>query len=345
MKRVKRFDNGGYMPDAVNPEEERLKQQGLSESKDDKVGFFERLRMGNIDQEGSEAYNRFGAGRVKNRLKDEETSRQEALARRPEENVSSKDPMEEANNSADAIAIRDSLKSTQSTDKPAVVKREKTVEVVPSKPTTSPDLEAGKSRGSGAARVSSKYKDETASLLGKYPKPAQDNSWQTPTKEQADWRKSMESKQALENVYPEELLLGGAAVAPLKALFRNKAMKTADEVIPVLKRLTDQGIPIPEYIQTLLPRQAKKFLAQSAGDVTDVVAKATPKRLGMNPRQLPAPEKVVPSAGREDVLKKSFWAKGPKKPTEPMDDIPGMAKGGSVRGWGKARSARSAKVI
>jgi hypothetical protein len=41
------------------------KDRGLEASKDEKVGFFERLRMGNIDDEGSEAYRRFGAGRGK----------------------------------------------------------------------------------------------------------------------------------------------------------------------------------------------------------------------------------------------------------------------------------------
>ena len=54
-KKIKRFQEGG-MSD---------KDRGLEASKDDKVGFFERLRMGNIDEEGSEAYNRFGAGRGK----------------------------------------------------------------------------------------------------------------------------------------------------------------------------------------------------------------------------------------------------------------------------------------
>jgi hypothetical protein len=54
-KKIKRFQEGG-MSD---------KDRGLEASKDDKVGFFERLRMGNIDEEGSEAYNRFGAGRAK----------------------------------------------------------------------------------------------------------------------------------------------------------------------------------------------------------------------------------------------------------------------------------------
>lgn len=41
--------------------EEDYKQAGLAAG--DKVGFFERLRMGNIDDPSSEAYRRFGAGR------------------------------------------------------------------------------------------------------------------------------------------------------------------------------------------------------------------------------------------------------------------------------------------
>lgn len=39
------------------------KKKGLEASKDEKVGFIERLRMGNIDDPKSEAYKRFGAGR------------------------------------------------------------------------------------------------------------------------------------------------------------------------------------------------------------------------------------------------------------------------------------------
>jgi hypothetical protein len=57
-KKIKRFDKGGIA-------EAEDKARGLEASKADKVGFFERLRMGNIDDEGSEAYNRFGAGRAK----------------------------------------------------------------------------------------------------------------------------------------------------------------------------------------------------------------------------------------------------------------------------------------
>jgi hypothetical protein len=44
-------------------EVEAMKQEGLKASADEKVGFFERLRAGNIDDPSSEAYRRFGAGR------------------------------------------------------------------------------------------------------------------------------------------------------------------------------------------------------------------------------------------------------------------------------------------
>ena len=56
VKRVRRFQEGG---------EAALKAEGLAASNKTPMGFFERLRMGNIDQEGSEAYNRLGAGRAK----------------------------------------------------------------------------------------------------------------------------------------------------------------------------------------------------------------------------------------------------------------------------------------
>lgn len=58
VKRVRRFQEGG---------EADLKAEGLAASnKDAPLGFFESLRrlgQGNIDQEGSEAYKRYGAGR------------------------------------------------------------------------------------------------------------------------------------------------------------------------------------------------------------------------------------------------------------------------------------------
>ena len=57
-KKRRRFAEGGISEAAD-------KESGLKASKGEKVGFFERLRMGNIDDEKSEAYKRFGAGRGK----------------------------------------------------------------------------------------------------------------------------------------------------------------------------------------------------------------------------------------------------------------------------------------
>ena len=57
-KKIRRFAGGGDTTESD-------KAEGLKASSGEKVGFFDRLRMGNIDQEGSEAYKRFGAGRGK----------------------------------------------------------------------------------------------------------------------------------------------------------------------------------------------------------------------------------------------------------------------------------------
>jgi hypothetical protein len=93
-KKIKRFQEGG-MSD---------KDRGLEASKEDKVGFFERLRMGNIDDEGSEAYRRFGAGRAK---ADRDMANEASAMKAVDESRSSvtaapaamaeRDPMEEAN--------------------------------------------------------------------------------------------------------------------------------------------------------------------------------------------------------------------------------------------------------
>jgi hypothetical protein len=57
-KKRKRFNEGGIT-------EAEDKASGLEASKSEKVGFLERMRMGNIDDPNSEAYRRFGAGRGK----------------------------------------------------------------------------------------------------------------------------------------------------------------------------------------------------------------------------------------------------------------------------------------
>jgi hypothetical protein len=57
---VRNYADGGMVES-----EAADKAAGLKASSGESVGFFERLRMGNIDDPKSEAYNRFGAGRAK----------------------------------------------------------------------------------------------------------------------------------------------------------------------------------------------------------------------------------------------------------------------------------------
>ena len=68
-KRGRHFDEGGEVQNiprartAAEDQESADKAAGLAASKGDSVGFFERMRMGNIDDPSSEAYRRLGAGR------------------------------------------------------------------------------------------------------------------------------------------------------------------------------------------------------------------------------------------------------------------------------------------
>jgi len=68
MKKFKRYEGGGEVMGEMDPMEAAAKKRGLEMSnKEAPVGFFERIRAGNIDQPGTEAYNRFGAGRGRDR--------------------------------------------------------------------------------------------------------------------------------------------------------------------------------------------------------------------------------------------------------------------------------------
>ena len=95
-KKIKRFQEGG-MSD---------KDRGLEASKDEKVGFFERLRMGNIDDEGSEAYRRFGAGRGKSVQSPASVETMAATpVTRPTAAAPEMDAMEEANTRVDRMLV------------------------------------------------------------------------------------------------------------------------------------------------------------------------------------------------------------------------------------------------
>lgn len=75
-KTTLRMADGGDVTEAED------KAAGMAASSGEKVGFFERLRMGNIDDPSSEAYRRLGAGRGKeDRMEVERIANRAAAAR------------------------------------------------------------------------------------------------------------------------------------------------------------------------------------------------------------------------------------------------------------------------
>jgi len=78
MKKFKRYDVGGPVDEAT------AKQRGLDASnKEAPVGFFERIRAGNIDDPSSEAYKRFGAGRGRSTAATTTETKPQIVARIP----------------------------------------------------------------------------------------------------------------------------------------------------------------------------------------------------------------------------------------------------------------------
>lgn len=97
------YADGGmvYMADGGDVAEARDKEAGLKASANEKVGFFERLKMGNIDDPKSEAYNRFGAGRAKadrdeQSRKDEYAALNAAASKKPEPSANLDLPSDDA---------------------------------------------------------------------------------------------------------------------------------------------------------------------------------------------------------------------------------------------------------
>jgi hypothetical protein len=236
-KKIKRFQEGG-MSD---------KDRGLEASKDEKVGFFERLRMGNIDDEGSEAYRRFGAGRGKAERTPVETMDATPVTR-PTAAAPEMDAMEEANTRVDRM-----LTPNQSVaDQP--------------KPGGRPRVNAQAAKPSAPAKSSPKMQEQTyrrtSGDTGSRPKADTSNysnegRGREMTKEQqfarADAearspegvakRKKQEAEQGLERVTPETALLPGGSLkvlsAAAKKLAAPKMAKYSQEALPApTKRLT-----------------------------------------------------------------------------------------------------------
>jgi hypothetical protein len=357
-RKFRKFSEGGEAAD---------KEAGLKASKDEKVGFFERLRMGNIDQEGSEAYNRFGAGRGKAERTPVEdrvaTPVNRSMAAAPE-----MDAMQEANTRVDRMLVPN--QSVEDQPKPGGRPR---VNVQASNPSASKPSAPAKSspkmqeqtyrrtsgdtgdRGPAYTRNGGATADELANYkpAAKNPNYSNEGRGREMTKEQqfarADAearspegvarRKKQEAEQGLERVTPETALLPAGG---LKAM-HGAAKKLAERASKKLKTYDQPALPGPK--REALPSPTKRLEYDKAGAVArkraeraearkNEMLKENARRYGLD-KDAPGYEAASGSI-RKDLGGKDFSLK----------------RGGSIaksskpaaKGWGMARGARAAKI-
>lgn len=125
---VRNYADGGMVES-----EAADKATGLKASAGESVGFFERLRMGNIDQPGSEAYNRLGAGRAQLDRMDAEAEEVRAANRTPAPAKAADAPDMGAFNEAGSGTVNDTKPDPAPAPKPAARK----APVMASKPVAS----------------------------------------------------------------------------------------------------------------------------------------------------------------------------------------------------------------
>jgi hypothetical protein len=241
-KKIKRFESGGVSD----------KDRGLEASKDDKVGFFERMRMGNIDEEGSEAYNRFGAGRgkaertpVEDRVATPVVRESTAAATSaPTPNM---DPMEEAN-AREPIQVPAGPKARPG-EAGSSVRIGGKPSVGSAAPAKSPPKQAqAYSRTSGDTGARPKADTSNYSNEGRGREMTKQQQFEKADAEARSpegvaKRKKQESDQGLERVTPETALLPGGGLRALseaaKRLAAPKMAKYAQEALPApTKRLS-----------------------------------------------------------------------------------------------------------
>jgi hypothetical protein len=241
-KKIKRFQEGG-MSD---------KDRGLEASKDDKVGFFERLRMGNIDEEGSEAYRRFGAGRGKAERTPVETmaatpATRPTPAAQAAPAAAEMDEMEVAN-AREPIPVPAGPRAEQ--PKPGGKPRVNVQAAKPSAPAkSSPKMQkqtyrrtSGDTGGRSKADTSNYSNEGRGREMTKEQQFARADA-EARSSEGVAKRKKQEAEQGLERVTPETAMLPGGSLkvlsAAAKKLATPKMAKYSQEALPApTKRLT-----------------------------------------------------------------------------------------------------------
>jgi hypothetical protein len=326
-KKRKRFAEGGIS-------EAEDKAAGLKASEGDKVGFFERLRMGNIDQEGSEAYNRFGAGRGKA----ERSKANQSTSGEVSPNVYRVDSgpgamADEDKPSTDVYRVDSGPgKMSSGASKPSPARKPAAAASQPTKGSSAYRVDSGpgsmgtsysnEGRSSKTAKVdTSNYSNEgrgrQLSLEQQYARAEAEAR----TPEGKAKRKQQEEAQGLERVTPETALMPGGGLKALSGLAKKLATpKMATYTQPALAAPTKR-LPYDKAGAVTRAREARAAARQ------EEMLKENAARYGLDPKA-PGYEAAA-GAIRKDLGGKDFSFKrgGKVKAKAPMKK---MASGGST---------------
>jgi hypothetical protein len=371
-RKPRRFGDGGSTD----------KEEGLKASKDEKVGFFERLRMGNIDQEGSEAYNRFGAGRGK---------AERAKNVPVEDRVATPVKRETEDDAKPSKAMRDRAEEqgkTQGSGDASVAEmyqgpRTKPVSSTPAKKPAADKAPAKSEAKAPAKAATSDYSNEGRST----PTAKKDTSGYSNEGRGREMSKKQQVEREIDSIRPTEKqtqegletatsMMGGAGLKALhgaaKKLAGTGAKKAAESGgSRALSTAVDDGVT---YLGKSGRRQVGGFdeLGAAAKKLADgrkaAIAREGAATLANNPTKriggpskanLVAKNRAARDAARKDAMTKENadrYGLDPKSP-DYMDKAKsvrdnlggsdfslGMKKGGAVKGWGMARGARKAKM-
>lgn len=344
-RKMKRFYEGGMS-------EDEDKAAGLEASKEDKVGFLERLRMGNIDDSTSEAYKRFGAGRGR-------------AARVPvEDRVGT--PVEEirAQDKPAPATISDAMMAKgrdegmpKGSGDAAVAEaysgpRTKPIETSSAAKVSMPSASAQRSSSAASpAKSASAPKMQEQSYRRTSGATASDaasgdKTRYSPPRMTAEMRKQAED-QAIKPFYPEEYLAGGPGLKSLNSAAKSLAnrtrspssMKTADETLALAAPTKKLG-----YDMKALPAPTKRLEYDKAG----AIAKRRADRSAARDAEMQAENTAAASkaAGKQkseelaNELRKgqaktkfTSQSKAPSKRTKKFDDNEAgveFKRGGSV---------------
>jgi hypothetical protein len=353
MKKFKRYDDGGSVMGEMDPREAAAKKRGLDISnKEAPVGFFERIKAGNIDQPGSEAYNRFGAGRGYAQNMDDENEAMRAANRAPSAPAvpaapaaSSRplsDPMFSdygSNTGMGAAGTSETVKPTR----PAATKP-----VVPSKPATSvPPL-----RNTGPDRsdlIKKPSLNPNFSNEGRTkPAPA------APAKPSMDIPAMRDNAKAALAEDPSALMMGGGAAAAAAAallartklgklgkLFTGAKKSTGRDLVVSPSKGPTMGKADDDRAASAYDKLKKSsFIKKKGDDVTDV----TPKSTSYRSMTGSAREDARANEAREKLRNSSFIKK-PKKPLDESDTTGGAVgykRGGKTKNYASGGMVSSA---